>query len=288
MHESANDIIVGIDGSTSAVAAARWAAIRAVAFDAPLRLVHAQVPGAAPAAPDPLTAAVDEVRAATPEARVSVCAHPGTAADLLISESAHARLVVLGSSGMSDGPENQPGSVAIAVSSHARCPVVVVRGSISGQPLSEAGPIVVGVEESRFSDAALALAVEFARSGEAPVIAVHAWTDLGIDHGEWRALPGGVDEIQARELRDLTSRLAPWRTKFPDVTIHERVVHDRPVRGLLTAARPHEGVPAQLLVVGSRGQAAPRGMGLGSTSHALLHYAECPVAVARPEQTHVR
>lgn len=52
---------------------------------------------------------------------------------------------------------------------------------------------------------------------------------------------------------------------------------DRPVRGLLGAA---EG--AQLLVVGSRGRHVFSGVGLASTSQALLHHGSCPIAVVRP------
>jgi nucleotide-binding universal stress UspA family protein len=47
---------------------------------------------------------------------------------------------------------------------------------------------------------------------------------------------------------------------------------DRPAAVLLERARG-----AGLLVVGRRGRAHPRGVPLGSVSHAVLHYAPCPV-----------
>jgi len=288
MPEPATDIVVGVDESASARAAARWAAAWAGAFGLPIRLVHAQVPGVVPAAPDPLAAAADVVRGSVPDARLSVSTHSGAADDLLISESAHARLVVLGSRGVSDRPGGEAGAVAIAVSSHAHCPVVVVRGRTTDQAPPTAGPIVVGVDGSLFGDAALALASEFAQTSGEPIIAVHAWTEVGVEPGGWRASRGAADETHARERHELTSRLASWRAMYPGVTVHELVVHDRPVRGLLAATNPPDRPAAQLLVVGSRGLAVPTGMGLGSTSHSLLHYATCPVAVARPEQIHLR
>ena len=65
----------------------------------------------------------------------------------------------------------------------------------------------------------------------------------------------------------------------PDVPVHRHLLRDRPVRALLTEA---ERLGAQLIVVGSRGHGeAMTGMGMGSTSRALLYHAECPVAVAR-------
>lgn len=39
-----NPIVVGVDGSYTAIRAARWAAAGAAQFDAPLRIVHAKPP----------------------------------------------------------------------------------------------------------------------------------------------------------------------------------------------------------------------------------------------------
>ena len=57
----------------------------------------------------------------------------------------------------------------------------------------------------------------------------------------------------------------------PDVLVREVVVRDRAARALLSA-----GMTAQLIVVGHR-----RRLALGSTPHAVLHRATCPVAVVR-------
>jgi nucleotide-binding universal stress UspA family protein len=73
-------------------------------------------------------------------------------------------------------------------------------------------------------------------------------------------------------------RLRPWCERYPDLQVRRVVAPDRPSRMLLDHAED-----AQLLVVGSRGRGAFRGMLLGSTSRALLHHATCPLAVVRSE-----
>jgi nucleotide-binding universal stress UspA family protein len=56
----------------------------------------------------------------------------------------------------------------------------------------------------------------------------------------------------------------------------------------VTAGSPREillshAQHAQLIVTGTRGRGDVAGLFLGSTSHALIHRAACPVLVARPQ-----
>lgn len=112
----------------------------------------------------------------------------------------------------------------------------------------------------------------------APLVAVHAWSDLpGTTVWElttdWRA-------VQAQESAALDRWLADGQARWPDVRVERVVVRDNPVHVLLDHARA-----AQLVVIGSRGRGGFRGLLPGSTSQALIHHATCPVAVVPPHHS---
>ena len=98
------------------------------------------------------------------------------------------------------------GSVGAAVAAHAACPVVVVRGAADAQ---QDGPILVGVDGSPQSDAALAFAVEAAVARRAPLRAVHAWMDSVVPVVV--SEPVDWDEVVKKEASVLTERLTGWR-----------------------------------------------------------------------------
>ena len=291
-------VVVGVDGSESALHAVRWAAREAARRKTSLRMVHVchLIPVRHPRRITPpvdyrlavldqgrhwLTEAEEAVRHATPNLAITADLRDGTTADLLIEESRAAQLVVLGSRGLGGFSSLLVGSVAIALSAHSHCPVVVVRSGAADQRAHEEGPVVVGVDGTELSDEAVAFAFDAAAARRVPLVAVHAWSDAEIA-AAWTALPAGIDRdyLQTREEQVLTERVAPWRAKFPDVAVREVVVRDRPVHALLRHA-----AGAALVVVGSRGRGALTGLGLGSVSQGMLHHAECPAAVVRTGRT---
>ena len=265
-------ILVGVDGSVSSLHAVRWAAAEAARRRVPVRLCHV--------CPDQTEAGHQVLREAA-ELAHDVEAHTelkvGLPAAQLIEESKTAELLVLGSRGLGGFAGMLVGSVSCGVAAHGHCPVVVIRGRTLDDATPDAGPVVVGVDGSAVSDAAVEFAFAEARLRDVPLVAVHTWTDMAA--GEtWSVLPLDIDYEAVAKDEDhlLTERMAGWRQRFPDVEARTQVIRDRPVRGLLTAAED-----AQLIVVGSRGRTALTGVGLGSTSQALLHHSTCPVAVAR-------
>jgi nucleotide-binding universal stress UspA family protein len=194
----------------------------------------------------------------------------------LVAESRHARLVVVGDRGLGGLAGLPVGSVAITLAAHADCPVVVVRGEEPGGAPRSEGPVVVGIDASPTSEAALAFAFEKAAARRAPLVALHStWLELVVPPMsaflvDWVA-------IETKEYEVLAERLAGWGEKFPDVPVERVVTWDRPARTLVERS---DG--AQLVVVGSCGRGSFAGLVLGSVSHALLHRANCPVAVIRP------
>ncbi|GLY49853.1 universal stress protein [Lentzea sp. NBRC 102530] len=283
-------VVVGVDGSASALAAVRWAADDCARHHTPLRLVHgyplpvrgypeiiltaAEIRKAIEdQARGWLEEAVAAARAVAPEVEVTTEVVNAGAVPLLIEESRAARLMVLGSQGLGNVTGLLIGSTALALASHGKCPLVVARGTeVPG------GPVVVGVDGSPTSEAALAFAFEAASMRDAPLTAIMCWQDFMVESA-YSASRFTVDwgQVEAEEQRLLAQRLAGWEEKYPDVAVHRVVVRDRPVRALM-----RYGAEARLVVVGSHGHGGFAGMLLGSTSQALVYNAPCPLAIVRP------
>ena len=145
---------------------------------------------------------------------------------------------------------------------------MVVRGTEGhrDQPL----PVVVGIDGTPVSEAAIAFAFEAASARRAPLVAVHTWEGSVIaELVDWQSVA-----VEAEE--ELAERLAGWGAKYPDVVVRRVVGRASAARALLD-----QSAQAQLVVVGSRGHGEVAGLLLGSVSNALVHAAGCPVAIVR-------
>ncbi|WP_214401106.1 universal stress protein [Pseudonocardia lacus] len=274
-------VVVGVDGSTSAWHAAQWAAREATRRGTRLTVVHAVPAGTDPAGPPPwFDRLPDDVRRRG-AAEIEVRVQPGTPATLLLDSARQARLVVVGGWGADAYPGMLAGSVALALVTHAACPVAVVRGGSPDAAPPQQGPVVVGVDGSPTSDAALAEAFAIAAGWGARLVAVHTWSDVVPGpSGSVVRLTEDWSTLAARAEDLLAQRLAVHRPAHPGVAVESRVLPDQPVRALLGEAES-----ARLLVVGHRGHGGFSGMLLGSTSQVLVQYAPCPVLVTRPADT---
>jgi nucleotide-binding universal stress UspA family protein len=286
---SVRAILVGIDGSPAALTAVRWAAREAVrrrarirmvnAFgwmpvhdaDDPLQVVPKRRDALRRAAEESLAVAVAQVAEVAPDVEVSQEVMTGMPAALLVALSAEAQLAVVGQRGLGGFAGLLLGSVGAAVAAHAACPVLVVRGATD---LPQDGPVVVGVDGSPQSDAAVAFVVEAAAARGVSLRAVHAWLDTVVPVMVSKAVDWDI--VAAQQANLLTNCLAGWRQKYPDLPIEPLLIEDRPAHALMDSIDD-----AQLVVVGSRGRGGLAGMTLGSVSQALLHHAGCPVAVVR-------
>lgn len=280
-------ILVGVDGSDTALKAVRWAATEAGRRELDVRLVAAvpwttfQPIGLAPlgqeyareaalrAAEDHLAGARAEAERTLPSARIGQEVCGGSAAEVLQYESARAGMLVLGNRGRGGFTGLLAGSVSTTLAATAACPVVVYRGTPSPE-----GAVVVGVDGSPDGDAALGFAFEEARLRGAELVAVHAWSDDVLDPAVVAVLDRVA--IERRESGVLADTVAAWQGKYPDVVVRSRLVADRPAGALVA-----ESGAAQLVVVGSRGHGTVAGLLVGSVSRATVHHSRCPVAVVR-------
>src|SRR5581483_545884 len=159
-----------------------------------LRAAHKQV-----------SAAADAAATAAPGVELERQVAAGYPIPMLEGESRRAQLLVLGSRGLGGVTGLLLGSVAVALAAHAACPVVVVRGAEPGDALVQL-PVVVGVDGTPNSEAAIAFGFCAADARRVPLIAVHTWWDSVIHPATDLLVDWDAIETQEREV--LAERLA--------------------------------------------------------------------------------
>jgi nucleotide-binding universal stress UspA family protein len=271
------EIIVGYDGSADSELALHWAAREASDRGVTLTVCHAWAPeelslvferhvfelarshgdeiverGVEHAAPFAGPGGVQPLLVSGPPARV-LCERSGSASMMVVGSRGHGRLAGL-----------LLGSVAWQLAGHGQGRMVIVR-----EPARRAGDapgrIVVGVDGSPASHAALEFAGEEATLRHLPLLAICALADA----------PGRQDN--ARQMEEEFGRLLRiWEKQNPDVSVVWQVCQGTPRAVLLEAA-----AEAQMVIVGTRGQGGIPSMTLGSVTAALLHHAPCPVGIVR-------
>lgn len=282
-YMNARPIVVGVDDTPGTELALRWAADEALARQVPVRVVTAFrydptdarlpafVSGPSVEVLEPrqvaeqlAAKAVETVIAAGAEAVGA--AVDGSPLHVLVTESAHASVLVLGSRQLKAVGSAALGSVSAAVAARSASPIVVVRGP-AGRPEEGAG-VVVGIDGTQTSQTLLGYAFEHASRHAVCVRAVLCWHPDLLALMRWRAKPPPPARVDVW----LAEALAGWPEKYPDVTVHPEVVREHPTAGLVLASAAQH-----LLVVGRHGR--HRGAMLGSVSQGVLHHASCPVAV---------
>lgn len=295
MSEPTSDrrpVVVGVDGSEASLVAADLAAEQAELRDRPLELVHAFVvsvmagPLGVPPDLPPVqsgvtgTALRDAAERMLSDAAARVRAHfPGLAmisrlrdglpAEVLIDASRQAALVVVGHRGVGGFAELLTGSTGIQLANHSAAPVIITRGE-----LNHTGPVVVGVDGSEGSWRAAEFAVETAALLGSSLIALYAWPA-----DAWSPALAQAGQPLPTVPEDVARQLDEISHAHPQVPVHTEVRSGaRPAHSELVAMSRN----ARLVVVGSRGRGGFRGLLLGSVSQALIHHAQCPVAVVGP------
>jgi BASS family bile acid:Na+ symporter len=296
IEPSRRPIVVGYSGTEASSPAVRWAAHEAMATQHPLRIVMAWgMPtfGISPVSESAdldrshaervLNAIVLTLRAEMVGLEVEGELVRGKPAQGLLDRSHDATLVVVGNRARSGFSRLVLGSVSTAVVTHADVPVILVRGDADkdGDVWRE-GPVVVGVDGSDGSEAAVRYGMEASICRGMTLVAVHIVDEqvLAMAGSGGGTATREATPAQQAQLRELSPALVEARKEYPAVTVNEVVEAGNPSDVIVAA-----GSGAALTVVGSRGHGGFKGILLGSVSRAVIEHVDSPVAVIRPAET---
>lgn len=284
-------IVVGVDGSEHAERALAWAAEQASLERRPLTVLNASDPfgtnqslylasgGIAPhevllaerdARRSLVEGAAERVRATHPELEVRTEV-PGTDARLALLEASNdAWMIVVGSRGRGPVASLVLGSVSVAVSRLARCPVVVVRANEPRE--AQLGGFVATDATARSShtvEAAFRLA---SFRGLALTVGHCAWDVWAASSGWLTVRPGdaGHDDLMVA----VSETLAGMREQFPDVEVEVTIARGQADRFVVDLAESKE-----IVVVGRHGYSVLDHWGLGSLATSVVEHAPRPVLV---------
>jgi nucleotide-binding universal stress UspA family protein len=275
-------VVVGIDGSRSAHAAALWAVDEAVSRDIPLRLVYAVDPDD-PSGSDPPDAARDpgaaeialryaftSVESTDKPVKIEAEILQSAPARALIDASRSAAMLCLGDMGLKHSGYGRIGSTAAKVAVSAHCPVAIVR-AYDPHPLY--GWVIAEVDGSPASNHILQRALDEARLRDVPLRVVTTWQSRFTDIYDSRAVRQGNRLAKAR----LDRQLAQWKKRYPDLDVESVALNGNTLDYLTEYADW-----IQLLVVGHERADGIKNL-TGPPGYASLHEAGCSVLICQAQ-----
>lgn len=271
--ETAGPVVVGIDGSTAALDAVRWAAEEAAQRGVPLRIVYV----APDHDPDPVFGAPDIDRDYGDDALLQASAaaiethhYPivvpvfrrGDPTASLRNEGGTASLLVVGSVGIGIIGAVLLGSTAAALAATAPCPVAIVKSPHIGHPNAQntaSQPIV---------------AVLTGLPSEWDAIIARATTEAAIRHTTVLVASVQTDETDDKAIE---TRIAGWQEQRPGIRMDS--ISES---GQLPSFAASLAKIAQIIVVGPPEHDRSRGVGMtGRVTHVLLRESDSPVLIVR-------
>lgn len=275
-------IIVGVTAAPAARRAVDWATARAAERRQSIELVGV-VGGAIGAVGEDsiLGQAVQQTkdlldehaaRVAAAGVQVTTRTGHGNPVAWLIEASDHADLLVIGSDYQGPGSGPARGAHGVRIAAGAHCPVVVVPDI----DLEGRAGVVVGVDGSEVSEAAVRFAAAEADRLREPLIALAVWTPLEAPRNLGWYPEEYLENVQALTEESLALSLAGIRQDFPDLEIVPRVERGYPSILINDLAQD-----ARLAVVGTHGRGALARFLLGSISQEVLARLATVTAVVR-------
>ncbi len=274
--------VVGVDGSAAAAAAMQWAGQLATKTGAEIVAVHGFENPWAEVTPDDQARLIRErceelagpwVRSASDAGvpiRTSVLEGDPRNVVVAAAASEDASLVVLGRTGRGGGPGFlHLGSVVEHVAHHTRAPLAVVPSTGS----TTVDRIVLGVDGSAESLAAVEWSAELAKACDATVVAVAVYEP----YLEWT--PSTSPKNWRREVEQ---KIATWVVPIAaeGITVDHLAQRDlHPADGLLGVASARGG---DVLVIGTRGVGGFSGLRMGGVAMKVLHRTSLPLVLVPP------
>lgn len=275
-------IVVGITDARASRRALDWATRRAGDRHQALRLVSvvggavgavgegSVVEAALARTQEMLDAEVERLA----EHRIAATTHIGRGdpVEQVIRAAEGAALLVIGSDFRGAGLGPLRGHRGIRIAAGAPCPVVVV----PDVDVEDRRGVVVGVDGSEISEAAIAFAAREAERLQHPLIAVTTWSPLAVPMGGLGFPDDYLDHMQRQAAEALGLSLAGIAQDFPDLVVERHIDSGQPGAELTRYA-----ANARMVVVGSHGRGAFRRFLLGSVSEDVLTALATVTAVVR-------
>ncbi|MFZ1175508.1 MAG: universal stress protein [Mycobacterium sp.] len=260
-------IIVGIDGSQAAIAAALWGVDEAISRAVPLRLI-AVIKQIHPS-PDDYDRDLAHAEKSLREAQLAIESSQklvnvetevprGPAGPVLVEASRDAEMICVGSVGIGRFARSILGSTATELAEEAHCPVAVIRTEVDLPP-PDINWIVVRMTDAPDNDAVVKYAACEAKWRNAPMLVLGGRPEELTDHAD-----GGFER-----------RVQEWGQRHPEVRVYP-ITTKAAIAHFLSAN--DERVQLAVLSGAEAGQLA--GL-VGPHGHPLFRHPECSVLVVR-------
>lgn len=260
-------IVVGIDGSSAAIAAAVWGVDEAIGRAVPLRLIS--VIKQTHSSPDDYARDLEHAEKSLREAQSAIEAGQkpvkietdiprGPAGSVMVEASRDAELICVGSTGIGRYARALLGSTATELAEKAHCSVAVLRTD-PDQPPPDINWIVVRMTDAPGNDRIVECAAWEAKLRMAPLL----------------VLGGRPEDLTEQADGAFERRVQDWQRRHPEVRVYP-ITTKYAIASFLRVNEER----VQLAVIGAT-EAAALAQLVGPSGHPLFHHAECSVLVVR-------
>ncbi len=201
----------------------------------------------------------------------------------------HADLIVLGSHGRTTLDRFLMGSLPDSILRHAHCSVELVRipsrakspKDSRGATKGKVGRILLAIDDSKFSEAALQMLIEQVRPQEKEIRVLQVIEPLPLlvvrEMAGYDPDMEGLREARTQQAEELVAKFAQI-LHFKGLRASTAVVQGDPKAKIVEAA---EQWKAELIVLGSLGRTGLARFLMGSVSEAVARHAHCSVEIVR-------